>query len=55
MFKKIYRELITIKKELQIIRSYLESFSNIVISRKAISQAVRKSTDDISPKDGGTS
>lgn len=44
MFIKIYKELVLIRKELQAIRSSMESNSNITFDGKAISQAVRKST-----------
>lgn len=55
IIKEILQELIQIRKELQAIRSSLESDSKISICRKAISQSVLKSICDISLRDGDTS
>ena len=41
MLKKIYEELVLIRKELQVIRSDLESEMKITIDSKAVSQATR--------------
>ncbi len=46
MLRKIYIELVLIRKELQAIRSSMEFNSNITFDGKAISQAVRKSSCD---------
>lgn len=46
MLKKIYQELVTIRKELQAIRSRLEFFSKIEIDGKVIPKVVRKSICD---------
>ena len=67
--KRILRELIKIRKELQAIRSSMESIRKelqairssmesclrISIDRRAIAQAVRKSICDISLRDDDTS
>lgn len=53
--KRILRELIKIRKELQAIRSSMESCLRISIDRRAIAQAVRKSICDISLRDDDTS
>lgn len=55
ILKKILRELVKIRKELQAIRSSKEFNSKIDICGKAISQSVQKSICDISPRDGDTS
>lgn len=54
MLKKIYGELILIRKELQAIRNNMESVSKIELDRKAIAQAVQKSSYDTFPEDGDT-
>lgn len=55
MLKKIYQELVTIRKELQAIRSSVESKSNIVLDKKAISQFVQKSICDTAQAGGCSS
>ena len=55
MLKKIYQELVTIRKELQAIRSSLEHKPNIVLDEKTISRAVQKSICDIAQVSGCSS
>lgn len=46
MLKKILQELVLIRKELQAIRSSMESCLKISIDQRTIAQAVRKATSD---------
>ena len=46
ILKEILQELVLIRKELQAIRSSVESNSLIAVDEKTISQAVRKSICD---------
>lgn len=55
MLKKIYQELVAIRKELQAIRRSMEFNPNVKISCRSIGKAVRKSIHDTSPGDVGTS
>ena len=54
MLKKILQELVLIRKELQAIRSSMESCLKISIDQRTIDQAVRKAIDDTSQEDGDT-
>lgn len=54
MLKKIYTELVLIRKELQAIRSSMESNSDITLNGRAICQAARKSIRGIFPEDVDT-
>ena len=54
MLKKIYTELVLIRKELQAIRSSMEFGSNITFDERVISQIVQKSIDDTSQESGDT-
>lgn len=49
MLRKIYQELVAIRKELQAIRSNLEPWPEISLKRRTISQAVRKSIRNSNP------
>ena len=53
MLKKVYQELVAIRKELQVIRSNLELRSNITLEERTISQAVRKLERNIEIKTEG--
>lgn len=53
MMKKVYQELVAIRKELQVIRSNLELRSNITLEERTISQAVRKLKRNIKIKTEG--
>ena len=53
MLKKVYQELVAIRKELQVIRSDLELRSNITLEERTISQAVRKLKRNIKIKTEG--
>ena len=53
MLKKVYQELVAIRKELQVIRSNLELRSNITLEERTISQAVRKLKRNIKIKTEG--
>lgn len=55
MLKKIYEELVLIRKELQAIRSNLESNYEVVLNEKTISQSVRKAIRDTVRVDGCSS
>ena len=54
VLKKILQELVLIRKELQAIRSSMESCLKISIDQRTIDQAVRKAIDDTSQEDGDT-
>lgn len=54
VLKKILQELVLIRKELQAIRSSMESCLKISIDQRTIAQAVRKAIDDTSQEDGDT-
>ena len=47
MLKKIYTELVLIRKELQAIRENFESEMKITIDPKAVSQATRGSIQEV--------
>ena len=53
MLKKVYQELVAIRKELQVIRSNLELISKITLEERTISQAVRKLKRNIKIKTEG--
>lgn len=53
MLKKVYQELVAIRKELQVIRSNLELRPNITLEERTISQAVRKLKRNIKIKTEG--
>ncbi len=54
MLKKIYQELVAIRKELQIIRNEKEFNPQIVLDERIISQVVQRSIDDTSQEGGDT-
>lgn len=54
MLRKIYNELVLIRKELQAIRSSMEFNPKIVLDERIISQVVQQSIDDTSQEGGDT-
>lgn len=55
MLRAILNELVSIRKELQAIRSNLESNYEVVLNEKTISQSVRKAIRDTVRVDGCSS
>ena len=54
MLRKIYQELVLIRKELQTIRSSKEFNPQIVLDERIISQVVQQSIDDTSQEGDDT-